>query len=165
MQALKTDRPVVFSKPANKFIFTALLLVVLLAVVLYANNIYQALKPAASLPEGMITLSQSALAEKYGLRVNLVAVTAAGGMVDLRLKIINGDKAKLLLQDKKNFPTVFVNGNVTLNASEDAKSQQLKFEDNGDIFLMFPNAGNAVKQGATVTILFGDTALEPMKVK
>ncbi len=59
---------------------------------------------AASLPNGTVVISQGTLEEKYGLRVNLIAVTAAGGFVDVRLKIVDGEKLKLLLADKNKFP-------------------------------------------------------------
>jgi hypothetical protein len=111
-------------------------------------------------------ISQQMLEEKYGLRVNLIAVTAAGGMVDLRLKMLDGEKAKLLLQDQKNFPALLVSdSHVRLSASEDTNSQEIKFEKNGGLFLLFSNSGNAVKPGSTVSIVFGDIRLEPVVVK
>lgn len=146
------------------YLLIVFILIVLLSLGMYLFNSYQVFRPA-TLPKNVDTISRQGLEEQYGLRVNLIAVTAAGGMVDLRLKIVDGEKAKLLLQDKKNFPAVFVNGNVTLTASEDAKSKEIKFENDGNLFLMFPNAGNAVQRGATVTVLFGDIALEPIEVQ
>jgi hypothetical protein len=51
------------------------------------------------------------LEDKYGLRVNLTAVTSSGSFVSLRLKIADGEKAKLLLGDK---PVTIVFGNAVL---------------------------------------------------
>ena len=164
MQAVNTDRPVVSAKSTNKFIYIAFILAILLVGAIYVNNVYRAFQPA-SLPEGTVTISQSVLEEKYGLRVNLVAVTAAGGLVDLRLKILDGEKAKLLLADEKNFPSLFVENGVTLNAPADTKSQKIEIISGGVLFIMYPNSGNAVMQGSPVTILFGDTAVEPIKAK
>jgi hypothetical protein len=164
MQAVKTDHPVAPAKSTNQFIYIAFILVILLAIGIYVNNAYQAFQPA-SLPKGTITISQSVLEEKFGLRVNLVAVTAAGGLVDLRLKILDGEKAKLLLADEKNFPTLFLENGVILNAPADIKSQKIEFTSGGIIFIIFPNSGNMVKPDSPVTILFGETALEPIKAK
>jgi hypothetical protein len=165
MQAVKSDHPVTKSGSTFKLISVAIILVILLVMVITINNAYQPLQPA-SLLQSMVTISQSVLEEKYGLRVNLLAVTAAGGMVDLRLKMLDGEKARLLLQDKQNFPALYVNDNrVTLNASEDDKSQEIKFENNGGLYLLFPNNGNAVKPGSTVIIEFGDVQLEPIVSK
>ena len=115
---------------------------------------------------GMTTLSQSVLEEKYGLRVNLVAVTAAGGLVDLRLKIVEGEKAKLLLQDPSHFPSLWIaNGDATLVVPEETRSQAIKFENGGNLFVMFPNARGMVKPGTPVIIRFGDTQVEPIPAK
>lgn len=112
-------------------------------------------------------ISERALEEQYGLRVSLVAVTASGGMVDLRLKIMDAQKAKLLLQDQANFPALYVNdAGVLLNASEDAKIQRIKFDDNNSLFLLYPNSRSAVKPGTPVNIVFGKTImLEPMEAR
>jgi hypothetical protein len=164
MQAVKTDRPVARSNSTKKFISVALILVILLVVALSVNKAYKALQPAA-LPQGTVTISQSLLEQKYGLRVNLVAVTGAGGFVDLRLKVVDGDKAKLLLADAKNFPSLFAKSGVMLNAPEDTKSQKIEFLTGGNLFIMYPNSGNAVTQGSPVAIIFGDTALETINAK
>jgi hypothetical protein len=153
------------SRPSSQykygFFAIIVLFVALASVFVYYLSTQNA---AASRPETLIT--QAALEKQYGLRVNLVAVTAAGGMVDLRLKLLDGDKARTLLQEKNNFPILHLDqGNITLNPSEDAKSRDITFEDNGNLFLLYPNAGNAVKPGSSITVRFGDIALEPIEVQ
>jgi hypothetical protein len=160
MQAVNTDRPVVRPHP-YRYISLAIILAVLLAVGMYAKNAYQVSQPA-TLPHGTITISQSTLEAKYGLRVSLIAVTAAGGFVDLRLKIVDGEKAKLLLADAKGFPALFSDQGATLNAPAETTSQKIEFISGGNLFIMYPNSGNAVLQGRPVSILFGDIALEPI---
>jgi hypothetical protein len=164
MQAVKNDHLVSPAKSTNKIIPIGLVFIIILIVAIFANNVYQASR-ASSLPQGTVIVSQDVLEEKYGLHVNLVAVTGAGGFVDVRLKIVDGDKAKLLLADKKNFPSLFSKNGVILKAPEDTKSQEMKFDNGGNMFIMYPNAGNAVTQGSPVTILFGETALEPINAK
>ena len=112
-----------------------------------------------------IKVTQQTLEQKYGLRVNLVAVTASGGFVDLRISIVDGEKAKILLSDKKNFPTLVIGSRVILNAPDDVKSQEIRFENGGTMFIMYGNARGAVKQGTPVTILFGDVAVEPIDAR
>jgi hypothetical protein len=149
---------------AKKFIIGAFVLVILFVVVFFVIRAYQSSQPA-SLPPGTITISQSALEAKYGLRLNLVAVTGAGGFVDVRLKMVDGEKAKLLLADAKQFPALFTKSGVMLNAPEDTTSQKIEFISGGNLFIMYPNAGSAVTQGSPVTIVFGNTALEPINAK
>ena len=117
----------------------------------------------ASGSQSKMVISQAVLERDYGVRINLLALTAAGGMVDLRLKIVDAEKAKLLLQDKANFPALRANENgTTLNAPEETKSQVIKFEANNGIYLLFPNSGNAVKSGSNVSVLFGNLWIEPI---
>ena len=164
MQAVKTNRPASSVNSTNKIFYIIIILVSLLVVAIYVNNAKKALQPAA-LPQDTVVISQSTLEEKYGLRVNLVAVTGAGGFVDLRLKIVDGEKAKLLLADSKNFPTLFTEKGITLNAPADTKSQIIEFISGGNLFIMYPNSGNAVQRTEPVTLVFGDIALEPIKAK
>lgn len=137
-------------------------LLFILSVVLYFSLVNQ---PASASPAVSI-ISRKMLEEKYGLRLDLLAVTAAGGMVDLRLKMLDAGKARLLLQDKQNFPALLAGSkNVRLSVDEDTRSQEIKFEENGGLYLMFPNSGNAVTPGSAVTVVFGSLQLEPVVVK
>jgi hypothetical protein len=167
MQAMKADRTNKIPQPkiTNLFIPGAFILIILIILALYVTNAFKAFQ-AASLPQAAVSISPGVLEKQYGLRVNLLAVTAAGGMVDLRLKMLDGEKAKTLLQDKKNFPSLLVqDGNIMLKASEDTSNQEIKFENNGGLFLLFPNTANAVKPGSNVILVFGDLQVEPIIAK
>lgn len=163
MQAL-TDHSATRPKSNKAFVIIAGILFILLFAALFAYRIYSAMRPA-TLPRGAVTISQRALEEQFGLRVNLVAVTGAGGFVDLRLKMVDGDKAKLLLADAKNFPSLFSEKGVSLYAPEDTTSQKIEFISGGHLFIMYPNADNAVTRGSPVRIVFGDTTVEPIDAK
>lgn len=112
-------------------------------------------------------ISVETLEDQYGIRVNLLAVTAANGLVDLRLKVLDAEKAKLLLQDSNDIPSLLVgDGSGILAAPEDSASDLFNsIEDDGNIFLMFPNTGNIVKPNTLVTVQFGDVHLEPIIVQ
>lgn len=110
------------------------------------------------------TVSAQTLADEYGLRINLVAVTAAGGLVDVRMQILDAAKAKALLQDSSDLPALRVAGSKdVLTAPEESGKQLLNtLEDGNNAFLMFPNVGHVVKPSTPVTVVFGDVALEPI---
>jgi hypothetical protein len=164
MEAVKENRTPVPQNSTNKYIFFGIFISFLIILALYINNFSRAVQ-GASLPQGTVVISQGTLAEKYGLRVNLVAVTAAGGMVDVRLKIVDGEKLKALLADKGNFPALLTEQGVVLNAPEDTKSQEIQFITGGNLFIMYPNSGNSIKQDSPVTILFGNIAVEPVNAR
>jgi len=144
-----------------------LIAVVILVVILVGVgwSYYRTLTQQPAIPAQTV-ISQQTLEEQYGVHVNLLAVTAAGGMVDLRLKIVDGEKAKALLQSKGDFPALYVRDvDRTLLAPEDDQSQQIQFVDNVNMFVLYPNAANSVKRGTAVNIVFGDIAVEAMEAK
>ncbi len=111
-------------------------------------------------------LSQAVLEEKYGIRVNLIAVTAAGGLIDVRLKLVDPDKAKQLLKDSNNFPSLYVaDKSVSLSVPDETKKQEIQFVKDGGVYVMYPNSGDIVQPGSTVMIAFGSIKTEPLTVK
>lgn len=147
--------------PLGGFYLAGFVLVILVASGLVLSNLR---KPPVSVPV-LNTITESTLEEKFGLQVKLIAVTGAGGFVDVRIKIVDGEKAKLLLADAENFPTIVTENGATLNAPADTKSQKIEFISGGYLFILYPNSGNAVTQGVPVTISFGDITLVPITAR
>lgn len=148
---------------ARATIITVLILVVIAVGVGWSY--YRTLTQQPVIPAQTV-ITQQTLEDQYGVRINLLAVTAAGGMVDLRLKIVDGEKAKALLKSKADFPALYVRDvDRTLKAPEDDQSQPIQFVDNVNMFVLYPNAANSVKRGTAVNILFGEIAVEAMEAK
>ncbi len=149
---------------SNKYLLFAIILVTLLALGFYGYNAFRTSRAASSQP-GIVSITQSALEEDYGLRVQLVAVTAAGGLVDLRLQIVDAEKAEAFLSDSANIPALRVGDGAILRTSEDAAEQDIQFEDGKSIFMLFPNTGNVLKPSDPVNIIFGNLQLETIQSK
>jgi hypothetical protein len=81
------------------------------------------------------------------------------------LKMVDASKARLLLQDSKNFPSLVTENGDVLSVPADEKPESFEFKDNSDIFLLFPNTRGVIQPGMAVTLQFGDTSLEPIIVK
>ena len=163
MESVKARQAIPFFR-SNKS-FSMVVILVILGVI--GLGIYFIFRPvqAQPLPQVGTIVSQQTLAEQYGLGVNLIAVTAGGGMLDLRLKIIDSEKAKALLEDHANFPALRVGKGVVLRSSDDMATQVIKFENGSSIFALFANSQNIVKPGDPVTIVFGDLQVEPISAK
>lgn len=112
------------------------------------------------LPETII--SNDALEQQYGIRLTLVGVTAAGGMVDVRYRVVDPVKAAQLVDEEEGgiMPMVYVgNGDVMLMPDMHMREQRLVA---GRVYYsLIPNAQNVVKRGTVVTVVFGDVAVEP----
>lgn len=137
----------------------AIVLVMLAGVAGYLG--WLAFQPAAA-PAGSGILSASELAERHGLAVRLVGVTAGGGMVDFRLKILDAGRAQAFLQDPASLPVSMVTENGTELLAADQVQDEVAWEEGGILFILLPNTGGAVQPGHPVSISFGNTQVEPV---
>jgi hypothetical protein len=135
-----------------------------LLVLLFAFIAWRVFKPspAASATGAIEQITADGLAERYGLRVRLIGVTAGGGMVDFRLKVLDAVKAKPLLLDAERRPSLIVEKSGATLTSPGSADADLLIEDGGIIFTLFPNSGGAIRPGDKVIVAFGDLRLEPV---
>lgn len=115
--------------------------------------------PWTPLPEG-------ALEAIHGIRVNQIAVTAGGGLVDLRFTVLDPVKARQLLGGHASLPSLVVQGSgVELQAPKHGAMKGIRVQKDATSFLLFPNTRSAVRPGARVAVLFGDVQVEPIVAK
>jgi len=119
---------------------------------------------AASAPRITRTIPETVLEEQYGLKVNLVAVTAGSGMLDVRLKVLDAQKAHLLFQDQNDYP-LFIAGKEILRVPEESQQSLKDLENGGMLFILAPNTHKAVQPNKLVTIVIGETRIEPINAK
>ncbi len=98
---------------------------------------------------------------QYGIQITQVGLTAGGGLVDVRFKVLDAAKARALLGNAAHAPMLIAGDNPPLmpphNALKGAKFGQ------GQIFyILYPNARSVVKPGAEVTVAVGDVRLGPV---
>lgn len=102
------------------------------------------------------------LEQVYGIKVNLLAVTADGGLVDLRFTVIDKDKAAVVLHEAQTLPELLVTGTGTVLRAPQANAHKMNLIDGGSYFLLFPNSGGAVQAGTGVSVVVDGIRLEPM---
>lgn len=137
----------------------AILLVLIGGFLAYrARTIWQAptSEPAAA------RLSESELEERHGLRVRLIGVTAGGGMIDFRLKILDVEKARQFLQDPAHLPRLIVADSGMALVAPEGIADDVAWTEGGILFVLFPNSGGAIKPGTAVIVEFGSVQLEPV---
>jgi hypothetical protein len=163
-----TDTPANFladRHEARKRLVPAALLVLLVTLVSFLAYRGYAQSQSGSLWSGRVQISPSALEQQAGLRVTLVAVTAAGGMVDFRFKVVDAEKAVKTLQDGKILPHLTVAGTPTSLQPAPETLQDLKLENGQVYYILYSNTGNLVKPGTPVSVLIDDWQLEPIVAK
>lgn len=99
------------------------------------------------------------LKQRYGLEVSLVAVTAMDSIVDVRLKVIDPEKAQALLQ---NQAALLVDQEVLVLAPHHHTHWKLKPDKLHVMF--FPTQNNTIHSGSKVSLVFGGVRVEPVIV-
>ena len=133
---------------------------ILLALTLFfkANS-----QPMAGAEPPVQTISETTLKEQYGIQINLIAVTAAGGLVDFRMQILDAEKARLLISDRSKMPVLFIEEiGITLRPPEDSSTQELTLENDKLFYNLFSNPQGLIQPGTPITVIFGEIGVEPM---
>lgn len=151
----------------------AIVVAVVLSVlffIIYIGRTGQAQLPAPEIQAAesltaVETISAQELEEQHGLRVRLIAVTAGGGMIDFRLKILDAEKAQHFLQDPANLPRLIAAETGTALMAPQGIGDDIQWEKDGILFFLVPNSGGAIKPGAPVAVEFGNVRLEPVLAK
>jgi hypothetical protein len=100
-------------------------------------------------------LSQAEFEQRYGLQLSLVAVSSMDSIVDVRLKILDLDKAATLLDEH----SALLVGNTLILAPH----QHRHVLKEGKAFIAFyPNLKGSVASGTPVSLVFENMRLEPI---
>ncbi|MBI4926277.1 MAG: hypothetical protein HY835_00825 [Anaerolineae bacterium] len=147
---------------ASRYFYPSMMLgILVIGVFSYQLGVRNAGNHNSEHPLPETTISAQSLEEEYGIQMTLVAVTAAGGLVDVRYRVIDPEKAAKLAGEDGIMPMVYVE-NTDVMLMPDAHMRTQKLIADRMYFSLIPNAQNAVKRGSSVIVVFGDIALEPM---
>jgi hypothetical protein len=94
--------------------------------------------------------------EEYGVQVSLVAVSALDSIVDVRLKILDPEKAAPLFEDPH---TALLVGDTLIPSPH---IHRLELKKDKPLILFYPNLKNIVKSGTPVSIVFENFRVEPV---
>jgi len=100
------------------------------------------------------------LEEQYGVQVSLVANSMMNSIVDVRLKIIDPDKAHALLQ---NQAALLVDQQVLVLAPHMHHHAGTKL--NKIYLIFFPTQNKTIHPGSSVNLVFGSVRVEPVVVR
>lgn len=106
-------------------------------------------------------ISAATLEERFGLRIDRVAVTGSGGLVDLRFTVLDQRKARLVLPDPGHPPTLVAEetGQV-LAAPHHGAMRSVRLRKDAACYVLYPNARNAVRPGTRVSVAFGEVRVK-----
>lgn len=115
----------------------------------------------ADIRDGTTVVTEDGMAARYGIDVTLVAVTAAGGLVELRYQVVDPDKADRVVHDRALSPALVVeHSGQTLVMAAPPHHHGAELRLGGTYFFLMANARNAIHRGDEVTLVIGDARLE-----
>ncbi len=115
----------------------------------------------ADIRSGTTAVDARGMAARYGIDVSLIAVTAAGGLVEFRYQVVDPDKADRIVTDRTLAPAFVVEeSGETLRMSAPAHHHGAELQLGGTYFFLLANAHNAIHRGSKVTLVIGDARLE-----
>jgi hypothetical protein len=106
-----------------------------------------------------------AFEDKTGVRIVLVAVSAGGGMIDLRYQVIDPEKA-LIVHDAENPPAI-----IDEDSGQVFKTPWMNHLHDGSYqagivyYTLLMNSGGQIKPGDRVTVVVGGFSLEHLIVR
>ena len=123
---------------------------------------------ASSAPRGKVSLasipvvSAAALESEFGIRVDLIGVTAAGGLVQLRFTVTDEQKAALAFHEDGSLPSLAVESRGLVITAPNSMVHHLKVLGGASYFILYSNPGGYVQAGTPVSVLIGNVRLAPI---
>jgi hypothetical protein len=142
-----------------------LVLGVVLAIAAFAT---WALWPAGAADPlaGTTAVSAEEITARYGINVTLVAVSAAGGLIDFRYQVVDPDKANQLIHESDLTPVLVAEDTgAAVQLVTNAHNHGTELELGGDYFMLVANTRNAFHQGSQAALVIGDVRLEHLVVQ
>ena len=115
----------------------------------------------AKLPTGSI--SEATMEDRYGVRIDLVALTALGGLAQLRFTVLDKSKADDLFHSNK--PKLMAESNGTLLSAPEDAAHKMVLVNGAGYFLFYANAADLLHSGDKVSVVIDDVRLEHLVVK
>ncbi|MHB0877304.1 MAG: hypothetical protein ACYC5O_14805 [Anaerolineae bacterium] len=102
----------------------------------------------------------AAMEERFGIRFTFLAVTADGGLLDLRYRVIDQDKAKNFGHYTETSPMLIVESTgVVVDVTQMGRHNH-RMEPGRIYYILFRNMSDAIHPGDLVTIDVGGVRLE-----
>ncbi|MCW2797472.1 hypothetical protein [Nocardioides sp.] len=147
-------------KPPRRRRVVIVLVLLLLLVVTAAAIRARSPEQKADIREGTTLVSAAGMAARYGIDVNLIGVTAAGGLIEIRYQVVDPDRADPVIHDADLTPIIVVEDTGVTLVLRSAHHHKRELQLGGTYFFLIANAHNAIHPGSLVTLVIGDARLE-----
>jgi len=157
-------RPVGYAAGAS---VTVLVMTLVFSFLAARSDEREARKPAATAPAQWQrpVVSEAGLAERSGVRIQHVALSGGGGLLDLRFQVVDPDKAAAVHDLATPAAVVDETTGLVVNQLLMGHSHTAPFKTGVTYYLVFENPGNLVQRGSDVSVLLGNAQVEHVVVE
>jgi hypothetical protein len=107
----------------------------------------------------------AAIEETWGIRIKQVALTADGGLIDLRYTVLDPQKALPLLERLETTPAIeALHGGARVALSR-PMAHKHDYSAGRTYYILYRNRDKAIEAGSAVAIVVGDLRLAPVIVR
>ncbi len=110
-------------------------------------------------------LGADALAATVGVRLSQLALTGGGGLIDLRLLVVDAQLAEALHDPATPIAIVDEATGVVANSMLMGHSHSDKFQPGHVYYFVLENPGNVIQRDAKVSVLLGGAELDHVEVR
>ncbi|MFN8486057.1 MAG: hypothetical protein U0350_00615 [Caldilineaceae bacterium] len=106
------------------------------------------------------TVTAQDFESQWGIHVTQIGITADGGLVDFRYRVIDPDKAWRMLSNLNTVPVLIAEDSNTLINTASSMTKQHDLNAGQIYFILFHNDNGAIKSGRPVSVVIGKLRLE-----
>jgi hypothetical protein len=147
---------------SNKLGYLGLMLLALLALWMLVSQFGSVF--LGSKITSVADLPQTEFTEATGVRLTLVAITAAGGMIDIRYQVVDPEKA-VVVHDEDRLPMIIDPDTGTELVFTRHTGHSFDLHTGVTYSYRIINSGGLISQGDKITLQIGDTQLEDIPVQ
>lgn len=116
-------------------------------------------------PSSARAINAQQFQDQFGAKVDLVALAALGGMVEVRITVLDVKKADALFHDPAKMPRLMVEKTGQILDPPAGMKHSMKMVFGGSYFILYGNGGGGVTNDAQVSVVVGDVRLAHYIVK
>lgn len=102
------------------------------------------------------------LEDRYGIRITLIGITAGGGMIDFRYKVVDADKATKWIKDSELMPHFENETSGIMLKHPGGMAHSPTLLPGRVYYMLYGNSGGALKPGDSIAVTFGDLRVGPV---
>jgi hypothetical protein len=140
-----------------KWVAPAVVLLALAVVGVVGSSRLKSSTVTASAAAGPTQAEVMAIEDRWGIQVTQIVLAADGGLVDLRYRVVDQNKALNLFDDVENVPKLIAKDGTRIELITVPHRHDLEFGQT--YFIIYRNVANAIKPGEKVTIAVSDLSL------